>query len=224
LTPLLESVTIAQAALLAAIGEALLNLYYVATVFPIVGAPLSNYLSIVLGGMVPSIVWAAFFLVVHRDRNGRANPVSVRTVAWITLVFGIGFQTAFIYIPFELSVLSWTPLAWFHRVAGWLILVGWVFLLLNLTWTPDRPWTRRVAMAMLILSAPSALEEAYNGTWNNRGMLFWNDYPLEALWRVVTIPAIRIFYVLSQILFLWTIWRNPQRRGPIETLSAHLAP
>jgi hypothetical protein len=121
-------------------------------------------------------------------------------------------------------VLSWTPLAWFHRVAGWLILVGWVFLLLNLTWTPDRPWTRRVAMAMLILSAPSALEEAYNGTWNNRGMLFWNDYPLEALWRVVTIPAIRIFYVLSQILFLWTIWRNPQRRGPIETLSAHLAP
>jgi hypothetical protein len=79
-------------------------------------------------------------------------------------------------------------------------------------------------MAMLILSAPSALEEAYNGTWNNRGMLFWNDYPLEALWRVVTIPAIRIFYVLSQILFLWTIWRNPQRRGPIETLSAHLAP
>jgi hypothetical protein len=77
---------------------------------------------------------------------------------------------------------------------------------------------------MLILSAPSAVEEAYNGTWNNRGMLFWNDYPLEALWRVIVIPAIRIFYALSQILFLWALSRNPQRRDPIETLSAHLAP
>jgi hypothetical protein len=54
-------------------------------------------------------------------------------------------------------------------------------------------------------------------------MLFWNDYPLEALWRVIVIPAIRIFYALSQILFLWALSRNPQRRDPIETLSAHLA-
>ena len=55
-------------------------------------------------------------------------------------------------------------------------------------------------------------------------MLFWNDYPLEALWRVIVIPGIRIFYSLSQILFLWTLWRKPQGRASIETLSAHLAP
>jgi hypothetical protein len=215
-------VTVAQAALLAAVGEALLTLYYAIVLIPPRGYPVSvlNVLPIVLGAVVPSLVWAGFFLTVYRQRG----PVSIRPAAWITLIFAIGLQIAFVIIPGELNTISWTPLGWFHRVAGWLIRLGWMFLLLNFTSTPDRPWTRRVALAMLILSAPSAVEEAYNGTWNNRGMLFWNDYPLEALWRVIVIPAIRIFYALSQILFLWALSRNPQRRDPIETLSAHLAP
>jgi hypothetical protein len=221
LTPLLESVTIAQAALLAAISEALLTSYYCIVAIPSSGyhVSVSNLLPILLGAIIPSLVWTGFFLSVYRQRG----PASIRSAAWITLVFGIGLP-AFLIIPQEMNMLSWTPLGWFHVVAGWPIRLGWVFLLLNFTSAPDRLWTRRVALAMLILSAPSAIEEAYRGTWGNRGMLFWNDYPLEALWRVVVIPAIRIFYSLSQILFLWTISRNPERRDPIETLSAHLAP
>jgi hypothetical protein len=222
LTPLLQTVTIAQAALLAAIGEALLTSYYAAT-FRILNVP-PNYLPIALGPIISSIVWAGYFFILSRERSGRLTRVPLRTATWITLFFGLALPIAVVTIPGELSMLSWTPLGYFHRLAGWLLSIGWVLLLLGLAFAPDRPWTRRVVLALLILSAPSAIEEAYNGTWNNHGMLFWNDYPLEALWRVIVIPAILIFYSLSRILFLWTLWRKPQGRYPIETLSAHLAP
>jgi len=222
LTPLLETVTVAQAALLAAIGEALVTLYYVATA-RIINVP-PQYLPLVLGTIIQSIVWAGYFFILSRERDRRATRVSLRTATWTTLLFGVALPIAVVTIPQEMSMLSWTPLGYFHRIAGWLLSIGWVLLLFGLAFAPDRPWTRRVALAILILSAPSAIEEAYNGTWNNHGMLFWNDYPLEALWRVIVIPAIRIFYSLSRILLLWTLWRKPQGRNPIETLSAHLAP
>jgi hypothetical protein len=224
LIPLLESVTIAQAALLASIGEALLTLYYGDTLLRVVNAPLSNYLPVVLGAIVPSIVWAGYFFILSRERGGLASRVSLRTATWIVLVFGLALQVAVVTIPGEMSMLSWTPLGYFHRVVSWLLRLGWVLLLVALVSAPDGPRTRRLALAMLILSAPSAIEEAYNGTWNNRGMPFWNDYPIEALWRVVMIPAIRIFYSLSQILFLWTTWGNPASRNPVGTTSLRLTP
>ena len=96
------------------------------------------------------------------------------------LVFGLAVPIAVLTIPQEMSMLSWTPLGYLHRFAGWVLRLGWMLLLLGLAFAPDRPWTRRIALAILILSAPSAIEEAYNGTWNNHGMLFWNDYPLDA--------------------------------------------
>jgi hypothetical protein len=209
LTPLLESVTVAQAALLAAIGEVLLTVYYAGAL---------TFLPVALTTVAPGVVWAAYFFVLYRDRRGLRGGVSLRTATWITLTLGLGLQA------FATVMTGWTLPGDVRGFVSWLLSMGWAMLLLGLAFAPDRPWTRRVALAMLILSAPSAVEEAYNGTWNNRGMLFWNDYPLEAFWRVIVIPAIRIFYALSQILFLWTLSRNPQRRDPIETLSAHLAP
>jgi hypothetical protein len=35
------------------------------------------------------------------------------------------------------------------------------------------------------------------------------DIPSQAYWRALITPGIQTIYWLSQILFLWTIWRNP---------------
>jgi hypothetical protein len=59
----------------------------------------------------------------------------------------------------------------------------------------------------------------------NNGIGFLvGDTPSTAYWRALITPVIRTIYWLSQILFLWTVWRNPETRDPVETLSAHLEP
>jgi hypothetical protein len=51
-----------------------------------------------------------------------------------------------------------------------------------------------------------------------------NDIPRQALWRALITPAIRTVYWLSQILFLWTVYGNPELRDPIKPSSAPFTP
>ena len=211
----------ARAALIAAIAQTVLAVYYGIEEIRF-ATPLYILLSIVLGSMVPSAVWAAFFFILYRQRSGLATtPISLRTAVWITLAFGIGFEVLFVLIRMEMSVIYWTPLGHARRLMGWALRFGWALLLPSLVLAPDRAWTRRIAGALLILSAPSTLTAMYDAVWNNPGELFRSDFPVRALWRVGIVPLIRIFYWISQMLFLWTIARNPASlRSPDSILRA----
>jgi hypothetical protein len=88
---------------------------------------------------------------------------------------------------------------------------------------PDNSLTRKIALVLAILSAPSALSTALDA-WNSWIGLLLDDVPKEAFWRLLITPATRMVYWLSQILFLWTTWGNPEAKGSIEAESSRLAP
>jgi len=88
----------AQAALFAAIAMVLLTGYYLVDDFALIGDATALFL---LGSVVPSIVWAAFFFVVYRS-----SP-SARTVTWMTLLLAVLLEGVVDYIRFQESVSYW---------------------------------------------------------------------------------------------------------------------
>lgn len=208
----MSSITLAQAALLAAIAMALLaGSYFIDT------APLLNDAPalVLLGSALPSLVWSCFFFAVNR------SPRATGIAAWITLVFAVLLEAGVTCIRFQQSVNYWTPWGGMLNLSGWLLRIGWTIFLIPFALAPDHTpdkRTRRVALALAILSAPSALSTAFNG-FNSGIGFFLGDIPKEAFWRVVITPVIRTVYWLSQILFLWTAWKSPLRQS-----SAQFAP
>jgi hypothetical protein len=225
LIPLLDSVTLAQAALLAAIGEVALTLYYLVGLAPVLSGhtPISNIASAVLGTIIPSLIWAGFFSVIYREGTGVPRALTVRAAAWITLFLGIGLQVIFVLVPLEMTTIFLTPLGFIGRVDTWLLRLAWVVFLVLFGRMPADRWTRRIALLLAILSFPYALSTAY-GAFNNGIGFLLDDMPRQALWRALITPVIRTTYWVSQILFLWTVWGEPLRRDPLDASSARLAP
>jgi len=106
---------------------------------------------------------------------------------------------------------------------GWLLRLGWAVFLIAFGLAPDRKRTRQIALLLAIVSIPLAWSTAFDA-WNSGIGFLIGDIPRETFWRVLITPAIRTIYWLSQILFLWTIWGNPEPAGSIEATSARLAP
>ena len=204
----------AQAALFAAIAMVLLTGYYLVDDFALIGDAPALFL---LGSVVPGIVWAAFFFVVYRS-----SP-SARTVTWITLLVAVLLEGAVNYIRFQESVSYWTPLGNALSLYGWLLRLGWAVFLMAFALAPDHKRTRQIALLLAIVSAPLAWSTAFDA-WNSGIGFLIDDIPRDALWRVLITPAIRTIYWVSQILFLWTVWGNPEPAGSIEATSARLAP
>ncbi len=204
----------AQAALFAAIAMVLLAGYYLVDDAALIGdAPAL----VLLGSVVPSIVWAAFFFVVYRG-----SP-SARTVAWITLTFAVLLEAVVDYIRFQESVSYWTPFGNALNLYGWLLRLGWAAFLISFALAPDHKRTRQIALLLAIVSVPLAWSTAFDA-WNSAIGFLIDDIPREAFRRVVITPAIRTIYWVSQILFLWTAWGNPQARDPVQASSTRVAP
>jgi hypothetical protein len=213
-----RSITVAHAALFAAVAMLLLTAFYLADNFALIGnAPAI----VLLGSVVPSIVWAGFFFIVYRGVY--RSPSSAPSVAWITLVFAVLLEAVVVCIRFQQSVGYWTPFGDALSLSGWLLRFGWAVFLVAFALAPDSSRTRKIALALAIVSAPSALSTAFDA-WNSWIGFLFDDIPKEAFWRVLITPAIRTIYWLSQILFLWTAWGNPERRDPAEASSTRLAP
>jgi hypothetical protein len=209
-----RSITRAQAALFAALSTVLLTGYYLVDNFALIGnAPAL----VLLGSVVPSVVWAGFFLVVYRC------PPSIRAAAWITLVFAVVLEAVVVCIRFQQFVSYWTPFGNALSLSGWLLRLGWTVFLIFFALAPESSRTRRIALVLAILSAPSALSTAVDA-WNSWIGFLFDDIPKEAFWRVLITPAIRILYWLSQILFLWTAWGSPEARKPAEASFTRLTP
>jgi hypothetical protein len=209
----MRSITLEQAALFAALAMILLTGYYLVDNDALLNdAPAL----VLLGSAVPSIVWAGFFFVVSR------RPSSIRAAAWITLVFAVILEAVVVCIRFQQSVSYWTPFGNALSISGWLLRLGWAVFLISFALAPDYPRTRAAALVLAIIAAPSALSTTYDA-WNRWIGFLFDDIPKQAFWRVVITPAIRTVYWLSQILFLWTAWGNPETRDPIEASTARLA-
>lgn len=203
----MHSLTAAQAALFAAVGMLLLASHQL-----IDNAALleTSPLLIVAGSTVPSLVWAGFFIVLY------SSPASASTAAWITLVFAVLLEALVVCIRFQQSVSYWTPFGGALSLSGWLLRLGWAAFLISFALSPGHApdkRTRRLALALAILSAPSALSAAYDAFNNGMGVIF-DDIPRQAFWRVLITPAIRTVYWTSQIFFLWSAWGNPERERP----------
>lgn len=213
----MRSITLAQAALCAALAMLLLTGYYLIDNFALIENAL---VLVLLGSVVPSLVWAAFFFVVYRGSS------YAHIVAWTTIIFAVILEAVVVCIRFEQSVSYWTPLGNALSLPGWLLRMGWIVFLISFALAPRRipdSRTRKVALVLAIISAPYALSTALDA-WNSWTGLLFGDIPKEAFWRVMITPAIRIIYWLSQFLFLWTAWGNPEGRKSAGASFTRLAP
>jgi hypothetical protein len=214
----MRSVTLAQAALFAALAMVLLTGYQLIDNAALIR---DTPALVLLGSTVPGIVWAGFFFVAYRSVH--RNPASARAAAWIVLVFAVLLEAVVVSIRFQRAVNYWTPFGNALNLFGWLLRLGWAVFLIAFALAPERSRTRQIALLLAILSAPSALSAAYNAFNSGIGFLF-GDIPMQAMWRALITPVIRTVYWLSQILFLWTLWGKPRTRDPIEASSLRLTP
>jgi len=204
------SITRGQAALFAAIAMMLLAGYYLADNFKLIeNAPEL----VLLGSVAPSVVWAGFFFAAYRKPSA----------AWIALVFAVLLEALVAYIRFQESVSYWTPFGNAFSISGSLLRMGWAVFLISFALAPESSRTRKIALVLAILSAPSALSTAFDA-WNSWIGFLFDDIPKAAFWRVWITPAIRIVYWLSQILFLWTAWGKPEARESTEAFFTRLTP
>ena len=126
-----------------------------------------------LGSVVPSIVWAGFFFVVYR------SPSSAQDRGWITLVFAVLLEAVVACIRFQQSVSYWTPFGNALSLSGWLLRLGWAVFLISFALSPDHARdqrTRRIALVLAIICRTSALSTAYDAFNNCIGFLF-DDIP-----------------------------------------------
>jgi hypothetical protein len=210
----LRSITLAQAALFAALAMVLLTGYQLADNWALLETSPGLVL---LGSTLPSLVWAGFFFSLYR------SPGSASTAAWIALVFAVILEAVAAYIRFQQSVSYWTPFGNARSLSGWLLRLGWAVFMIAVALNKDHPRTRRVALLLAIVSAPSVLSTTYDA-WNNWIGLLVDDIPRQAFWRVLITPAIRTVYWLSQILFLWTVWGNPEAKRSTEASAMRFTP
>jgi len=213
----MHSITLAQAALFASLAMLLLTGYYLVDNLALIeNAPAL----VLLGSVVPSVVWAGFFFAVYRGSS------FVRAVTWSTLVFAVLLEAAVACVRFQQPVSYWTPFGNALSLSGWLLRFGWTVFLISFALAPEHPpdsRTRKIALALAIVSAPSALSTATDA-WNSWVGFLLGDIPKEAFWRALITPAIRNIYWLSQILFLWTAWGKPEARDPINASLTRLTP
>lgn len=190
----MRSITVGQAALFAAVAMVLLAAFHLADNAGV----LETW--ILIAGAIPSLVWAGFFFVVYREHRAR-------TAAWITIVFAILLETAIAYMLAQQSAAYWTPFGSVLSLSGWLRRIGWTIFLMMFALAPDQPRTGKVALVLAIFSAPTMLGTAFDVFNSCIGILF-SEIPPPAFWRALITPAIRTVYWSSQVLFLWTLWRN----------------
>jgi len=209
----MRSITLEQAALFAALAMMLLAGYHLVDNFALIG---SAPTLVLLGSVVPSLVWAGFFFAVRGSSASHAD-------AWIALVFAVILEAVIAFVRFQQSVNYWTPFGNALSLPGWLLRIGWAVFVILFARIPGQIWTRRIALLLAILSAPSALSTAYGAFNNGIGFLF-DEMPRQALWRALITPVIRTVYWLSQIVFLWTAWGEPSQRDPLDAPSARLTP
>ena len=211
---MLRSIKLAQAALFAALAMLLLAGYQLADNAALLETSPGLVL---LGSTVPGLVWAGFFFSVHR------SPAFGKIAAWIALVFAVLLEAVVTYVRFQQSVSYWTPFGNALSLSGWLLRLGWTVFLIAFALNKDHPRTRRVALLLAIVSAPAALNTTYVA-WNNWTGLLLDDIPRQAFWRVLIAPAIRTIYWVSQILFLWIVWGNPEAKGSTEASATRFTP
>jgi hypothetical protein len=198
-----RSITLAQAALFAAVAMMLLAGFYLAD--NLVELQSSPAL-VLLRSVVPGVIWAGFFFTMY------LSPASASTAAWITVLFIVLLEALVLYGSFQQGVSYRNPFGYAYSLSDWLLRLGWAVFMIAFALNKNHPRTRQIALVLAILSAPSAISTAYNAFNNGIGFVV-GDIPVQAYWRALITPAVRTIYWLSQILFLWTAWGKPENQS-----------
>ena len=150
----MRSITLAQAALFAALAMVLLTGYQlIDNVALLENSPAL----VVLGSTVPSIgLGRVLFRRVSESFVLRASA------AWITLVFAVLLEAVVACIRFQQAVSYWTPFGNALSLSGWLLRLGWTVFLISFALVrdhaPDSLRTRRIALVLAIICGSFRLE------------------------------------------------------------------
>lgn len=192
----------------AALGTALVSLsYLVNNVVPILrnlgAVALSGAAVVIFTTIVPSLTWTVFFAACWKT----GGPRPARGAVWGTLLLAVAVPDLY------LASQQWSYFSFFaldsysYLLTGVLLPLGWVALLVRMLGAEDaRP--RRVAVVVLLLSALAAAPEVYGSVTalidaaQGSFQSAWGYDPWQAFWRLLAIPAIRVFYWASQVVFL----------------------
>jgi hypothetical protein len=194
------------AAFLAAAGTALVSLMYlINNVLPILTnlklVPPREAAVVFLNTIVPSLLWTVLFWSCGRARGPRPAP----GIAWAVLALAVAFPLlyqAYRQLPY-FSVLALDSISFL--VSGVLLPLAWGVILAAMA-RARAP--QGMALIALILTAVSAAPEAIGAVGVLRdaagGTLaaFGDADPAAAFWRLIATPVIRLFYWLTQLLFL----------------------
>lgn len=203
-----------SAGLLAAIGTLLLSaMYAVNNVIPIltnldVVAPVEAA-SVLLSTIIPALLWSVFFLMLWRGRD-------IRRIALVTAILAVA-TPLLLQLMRELptmSLLSADSISF--AVTDLFYGAAWIWVLL--LWARggagvQAKWPLMAVLALTVIRglfeaapAASSIADAVGGQL----AAFWDVDPAQAIWRLLAIPAIRMFYWFSQVLFL-LVARGPRR-------------
>lgn len=199
-------------ALLAATGTALVSvMYLINNVVPILAnlqlVRPPEAAVVFLNTIVPSLLWTALFIGCWRARGPRPAPAMAWTALALAVAVPLLYQ-AYQQLPY-FSVMSLDSI--YFLVGGLLLPLAWAVILVAMA--RGRP-AQGMALIALILTAVAAAPESIGAASVLRdasgGALAasWEGDRAAAFWRLVATPGIRLFYWLTQLLFLAALRRS----------------
>ena len=199
-----------RAALFAAIGTALVTLFYtVNNVWPVLlnlGSmdPL-EVIRVLFATTIPMALWTWLFLGVDRASRGIASRPTITTLAGTVALYGVAPQMLAEWVrqyP-SLSLLSLDT--WMFVFPQVLLPLLWLAIL-TLLWRGAGAGriARWAGLVFLVtgISALSPVISAILGLWDTlTGTLaaFWSTDPVGITWRLLLTPVIVIFYWITQL-------------------------
>jgi hypothetical protein len=206
--------SLATAALLAAIGAGLEVLSQLVTLLPVLlHLNVSNAIE-VLVFIGSAVAWTVFFAVFYRDQCGWSSPISLRSAAVLTLTLGIVPNALLLAVRLSAIIaIKWTGVLLF--VLSWAKLGAWAVFLFHFAFGITKPPLATMATLLVGLTAAGSLTDAYEAVYMIRSVVngtvavFWNYNPVSSVWRFFIAPMIPVFYAAAQIMFFQAIARKP---------------
>lgn len=145
--------------------------------------------------IVPNIAWCGFFLA--SERRGQQRGV---------LIFAIPARVLFL-AAYLLSAPGLTLVAWLITAAECAAVAGWALLLAAFAARLEKPPKETVAAALAVVLAIAAIDDLFLAASRilsiaDTPMTFWRNSPLGAFWRRVVEPAIQVYFLVAQVMFL----------------------
>jgi hypothetical protein len=150
--------------------------------------------------IVPNVAWCGFFLAAWR------RPERLPRAAASVLIFAIParvlYLAAYLYSAPGLSLAAWVITA-----AECAAAVGWAMLLTAFAAHLEKPPKESVAAVVAVVLAIAAIDDVFLAASRilaiaDTPWTFWRSNPFGAFLRRVAEPAIQVYFLAAQVMFL----------------------